>query len=226
MSGCARARPNLCVADTTGMSCERAGQGLVDGHFQPTCRPGGKGCVNMNAYDHQMFNGKERQHGLKFQAVALPNGLCVLAGPYMGPEHDSTILLMSKIEDELNALTAALGCLHPLCLYGDCAYADSLHIIRAVPWAHASVAVKALNNYMKPIRVVVEQLFACIDQMCPLLVAKHALRMGSSPIGLLFPVATLLHNCKTLCYGNTVAASMPGGFDELLDSMTLEQYLQ
>jgi hypothetical protein len=173
-----------------------------------------------------MFNGKERQHGLKFQAIAFPNGMCVLAGPYMGPQHDSTMMQLSNVERELQALTAALGLALPLCLYGDSAYADTMHVIRAVPFAHATQAVRKLNDYMKKIRILVEQLFACIDQMCPLLVSKHCLRMGHSPIGMLFPVATLLFNCKTLCYGNTIAASIPGGFEHLLQSMTLEQYLQ
>ena len=67
--------------------------GLVDGHFQPFCRPGGPGCVgawvpaaaniyasptqqteriahtrrckNTNVFDFETYNGKEREHGLK-----------------------------------------------------------------------------------------------------------------------------------------------------------------
>ena len=31
--------------------------GMVDGHFQPCCRPGGLGCINDNLLDYQMFNG-------------------------------------------------------------------------------------------------------------------------------------------------------------------------
>ena len=33
---------------------------FVDGHFQPTCRPGGDGCVNLNLFDYQTFLCKER----------------------------------------------------------------------------------------------------------------------------------------------------------------------
>ena len=201
-------------------------QGLVDGHFQPTCRPGGDGCVNPNAHDADMYNGKEKQHGLKFQAIAFPNGMCVLAGPFLGPEHDSTMMTLSDVEDELRRLTQSLGLNTPLCLYGDSAYAESDHIIRAFPHALADAQKRRLNAAMSRIRVVVEQLFACIDQTCPLLVKKHALKMGQGPIGMLFPVATLLHNCKTLLYGNTVASSIPGGFDMLASAMTLEEYLQ
>jgi len=31
--------------------------GMVDGHFQSCCRPGGMGCINDNLFDYQMFNG-------------------------------------------------------------------------------------------------------------------------------------------------------------------------
>jgi hypothetical protein len=225
-------------------------QGLVDGHFQPTCRPGGDGCINANVFDQDMYNGKEKQHGLKFQvrslsacaherrvacntarrvllqAIAFPNGICVLHGPFLGPEHDSTMMTLSDIEDELRILTTLLNLADPLALYGDCAYAESDHLVRAFPHALADASKRRLNAVMSKIRVVVEQLFACIDQTCPLLVKKHALKMGQGPIGMLFPVACLLHNCKTLLYGNTVASSVPGGLDMLADAMTLEEYMQ
>lgn len=76
------------------------------------------------------------------------------------------------------------------------------------------------------VRVLVENLFACIGQLCPLLNSKHAHKMGGSPIGLVFPVATLIYNCHNLLYGSTMAASVPGAFEMLASAMTLEEYLQ
>lgn len=35
--------------------------GMVDGHFQACCRPGGLGCINDNVFDYQMFNGAALQ---------------------------------------------------------------------------------------------------------------------------------------------------------------------
>jgi hypothetical protein len=95
--------------------------GLVDGHFQPFCRPGGSGCKNVNVFDFETFNGKEREHGLKFQVVTLPNGTGVCHGPHWGPRHDSTMLQQSKLEQELKTMSRALRVPRnqPLCVYGD-----------------------------------------------------------------------------------------------------------
>lgn len=82
----------------------------------------------------------------------LPNGMCVLSGPFLGPEHDATVMLLSQLESELQTLTAALNCLYPLCLYGDSAYRASNYIVPAVPYHLASPAVRRLNDHMKKIR--------------------------------------------------------------------------
>ena len=84
--------------------------------------------------------------------MVLPNGLCVVNGPFLGNEHDSTMMLQSRLEDELQTLTALLHLVHPLCMYGDSAYAESIHLVRAVPYAQASPAVRRLNDHMKKIR--------------------------------------------------------------------------
>lgn len=52
--------------------------GLLDGHFLDISRPGGAGCRGNNVFDWQVFNGKERSHGLKWQGIVLANGMAVL----------------------------------------------------------------------------------------------------------------------------------------------------
>ena len=48
--------------------------GFIDGTVRPICRPGEQQRI--------LYNGHKRLHSLKFQAVALPNGLiCNLYGP-------------------------------------------------------------------------------------------------------------------------------------------------
>ena len=48
--------------------------GFVDGTVRPICRS--------NANQKQVFNGHKRVHALKFQSVAIPNGLIAnLYGP-------------------------------------------------------------------------------------------------------------------------------------------------
>ena len=125
------------------------------------------GCVHDNVFDFQAFNGKARLHGLKFQGVLLPNGLAVLHGPWLGPEADATMAYLSKIDDELRVLTQRLGLPGWLCVYGDSAYAESNHIVRAVPHAMASPPVRLLNDYMKRIRgafnpACSSQLLSCV----------------------------------------------------------------
>ena len=47
---------------------------VVDGTVRPICRPG--------EMQRAVYNGHKRVHGLKFQSVALPNGLIAnLFGP-------------------------------------------------------------------------------------------------------------------------------------------------
>lgn len=58
---------------TAGMGCPFSNViGLLDGHFHSTLRPMGPGCVNRNMLDRDVFNGKERLHGLKYQVTCLP----------------------------------------------------------------------------------------------------------------------------------------------------------
>lgn len=163
---------------------------------------------------------------MKFQAVSLPFGLCVLHGPLLGPEHDATILRMSSLEQDLATMTARRRLHDPLsepyCVYGDTAYFESEHVRRATPYAVSSAAQRALNDVYKPLRVLVEQQFACISQLHG--IVRVQLSLGTGPTGMVYPVCTLLSNVHTLLYGNCVAASVPGA-EQLLTTLSLETYL-
>ena len=50
---------------------------LIDGHLMGTARPGGEGCVRPNMYDTDVFNGKDRMHGLKYQVRDVVCVVCV-----------------------------------------------------------------------------------------------------------------------------------------------------
>ena len=59
--------------------------GFIDETVRPVCRPG----ENQRA----IYNGHKRVHSVKFQSVALPNGLVGhLYGPVEGKRHDSGVL--------------------------------------------------------------------------------------------------------------------------------------
>ena len=58
--------------------------GFIDGTVRPVCRPG----VNQRV----LYNGHKRVHSIKFQSVALPNGLVGhWYGPVEGRRHDSSM---------------------------------------------------------------------------------------------------------------------------------------
>ena len=137
------------------------------------------------------YNGKFKKCGLKWQVVLLPNGICVVAGPHLGPRHDSRVLLESSIEDDLSSLTHNLNLQDPLAVYGDSAYKRSLHCARAVKSAIASTQMKRLSDYMKKIRVLVENILACIERTSPGLNARN-LQLGNSPIGTLLCMCVLV----------------------------------
>ena len=164
------------------------------------------------------------------QGVTLPIGLSVLEGPFAGPEADATMQVRSCLEHDLAQMSAIAQAqdptVKPLCVYGDSAYRATMHVIPATRHALASPAHKTLNNIMKPMRVIVEQNFACVSQVAG--ISRVQLSLGSGPmsfcIGKVYPVATLLTNIYTLLYGNTITCSVPGAID-VLHRISLEEYL-
>lgn len=109
-----------------------------------------------------------------------------------------------------------------LCVYGDNAYQETDHVVRATAHALSTAMERMLNHHMKPVRVLVENLFAAVSQVNPLVHKK--MRLGAGPIGKIYVVCTLLTNVHTFLYGNIVVASVPNGM-ETLQTMNLENYL-
>ena len=64
--------------------------GFIDGTVRPICRPGKDQRI--------VYNGHKKAHALKFQSVALPNGLLgSLFGPIEGRHHDCYLLRESHL---------------------------------------------------------------------------------------------------------------------------------
>ena len=67
---------------------------FVDGTVRPVCRPG----TNQRV----LYNGHKKVHAIKFQSVAVPNGLVAnLYGPVEGKRHDSYMLNQSDLFNQL-----------------------------------------------------------------------------------------------------------------------------
>ena len=79
---------------------------FIDGTVWPVCRPG----ENQRA----IYNGHKRVHPIKFQSVALPNGLVGhLYGPVRGKRHDSGMLASSgRLQDNFKGFL-----IHQLLVY-------------------------------------------------------------------------------------------------------------
>ena len=200
--------------------------GLIDAHFVPTNRPGGDGCKYPNMYDTDVFNGKSKLHGLKYQGVTTPIGICILHGPFGGPESDAKMMKNTCIENDLATLTHECRQLDPncdpLCVYGDSAYPETDYVVKAKAWALSNMIQRALNNIMKPVRVLVENNFAVIGQVAG--INRIKLSLGSTPLGMVFPVSTLLTNIYSFLYGNTISATIPDAM-QVLSQISLEDYL-
>ena len=95
--------------------------GFIDGTVRPVCRPG----ENQRA----IYNGHKRVHSVKFQSVALPNGLVGhLYGPVEGRRHDSGMLASSGLLQDLQRFSNSPVTGLPMCVYGDPAYPLRAHL--------------------------------------------------------------------------------------------------
>ena len=174
--------------------------GFIDGTVRPICRPGEKQRV--------VYNGHKRVHALKFQSVALPNGLIAnLYGPVEGGRHDAG---MHKDSDLLNTLEreaySPRG--EVLCLYGDPAYPLRPHLM--APYRIGQVPVftadmEAFNEAMSSVRTSVEWLFGDVSNSFKFIDFKKNLKLGLSAIGKQYIVAALFRNILACLYGNTTS---------------------
>ena len=126
--------------------------GFIDGTVRPICRP--------SRNQRLVYNGHKRVHAIKFQSVVTPNGLIAhLFGPVEGRRHDSGLLAMSGLLDQLEQHSFSQD-RHPLCIYGDPAYPQRVHlkcpIIRRGALTDEELA---FNSSMSKVRVAVEWVF-------------------------------------------------------------------
>ena len=183
--------------------------GFIDGKLQYVCRPG--------RYQHVLYSGHKRVHGIKFQGIVFPNGIQPFPyGPINGNRHDSFVLSSSGILDVLRGCANRLGQVHAL--FGDSAYPISPYLYRMYKGV-MSAAQAMFNRDMSPLRVSVEWGFGKIVALWPFLDYRKKHQVLLAPCGLYFGVANVLTNMHTCLYGNIVASR----FD--MEPPTMEAYM-
>ena len=171
--------------------------GFVDGTVRQICRPGKNQRV--------VYNGHKRVHALKFQAVALPNGIVAnLFGPVEGRRHDAGMLKDSSVLAALQQV-AYNPAGDVLCIYGDPAYPLRPQLM--CPYKVGDVQVltpqmRAFNKAMSEVRVSVEWLFGDISNYFKFIDYKKNLKIHLSAVGKQYLVSALMRNILTCFYGN------------------------
>ncbi len=90
-------------------------------------------------------------HSLKFQSVALPNGIIGnLFGPANGRRHDSSMLYASGLLAELNRLASIDQ--EPLCISGDPTYPLVVHLQAPYRVLQLTGEMQVYNKSMSAVR--------------------------------------------------------------------------
>jgi hypothetical protein len=188
---------------------------FVDGKLYTCCRPA--------KWQRSIYNGKDRRHGVKFQAVINAFGLFVnFFGPQPGRRHDAELFRESEFE---RLFTEAIGP-RLLVVYGDSAYVANQYM-----WKPIADVVGGLNAQQTQWneewarrRVAVEWSFGKMMSLWKLLSMKEKMRVQLSPVAVQIRVAALMTNLHTLCYPGLIPTYFRCEENDM-PLPTLEEYL-
>jgi len=167
----------------------------------------------------EVYNGKDRVHGLKYQSLTFPNGLIGnLYGPVEGRLHDATLLRESGILQEVANFTDVDG--RPLVIYGDKAYPLSDQLLTPYRGVGHNNDQRNFNLDMNSARISVEWNFAGVNNNFAFMNYSPNLKLYLQPIAVYYKVSVILSNCRTCLYGNQTSKYFE------LDPPTIQEYLQ
>jgi hypothetical protein len=166
-----------------------------------------------------MYSRHKRAHGVKFQAVATPDGLiALLFGPINGSRHDSFMLSCSNLLNQLESLMPLEdGTLY--CLYGDPAYPINDYIFGGYRNPRRGSEEEEFNKTMSAVRVCVEWNFKEITQQFRFLNFKDSMKIFEQPVAQYHIIAAFFTNLCTILYGNNTQKYFE------CDTMSLEEYI-
>ena len=168
--------------------------GFVDGTVRPVSRP--------RKNQRVLYNGHKKVHAIKFQSLAVPNGLIAnLYGPVEGKKHDSAMLAESGLYNKLEELQA-LPDGSVLCKYGDSAYPYRPQLQGPFKGANITPAQQEWNTAMSRVRVSVEWIFGDVVNYLKFVDFKKNLKVQLSAVGKMYMVCALLHNARCCLYGS------------------------
>ena len=201
-----------------GAPCETV-FGFIDCTIRQTCRPG--------EFQELVYTGYKKCHGMKFQAVVIPNGLVAhLSGPFRAPQNDMGVLRESRLLERLERYAIQPGSSPNdppqwrfYQLYGDSAYGVSSVMISpycgVVP---PTPEQRAWNAAMGGVRISVEHGFGLILQDWPQLNCFWRQRIWGTRCGIMYRVGVLLTNAHACLVPNQTSRR----YD--CDPPTLDEY--
>ena len=172
--------------------------GFIDGTVIGIARPCDSDQQNV------AYNGHKRKHALKFQAVSTPDGLFLHTfGPIEGRRHDWTLYMQSGIEEQLEKVLQIEG--KQFCIYRDSGYNARPYM--DVPFQGSSLTTEksAFNKSMSSARISVEWMFKEVKLYWSHVDFKRQMRVGQSPVGLLYNACMLLTNFRNCLYPNATS---------------------
>jgi len=159
-----------------------------------------------------------------FQGLVLVNGWAMVWGPFRGNANDAKSVIKADIIEDLKKICDEIGVTYSH--FADSAYPVSRYmqaILKNPAGGSLSAGKRRFNSLMARFRVVIENLFAEIENQFAFLQHHQNKKLGLQDVGKLFPVAMFLFNARTLYYGSQTSNYY--GLDGIAD-LSLHQVLQ
>lgn len=187
--------------------------GFIDATLRKTCRP--------YTLQHLLYSGYKRCHGLKYQTIATPDGfVACLHGPYVGRQHDASILTESRVGEMLENLMPANESNGPVyAVYGDMAYRQSLWIYRGFLNPKQGSVEARVNQVLSGAQITVEWAYGQVAVKFSSVDFKQSQQVFKQKVGQQYINCTFITNWSNCFYGTKTSKTFRAKV------LSFEQYL-